>query len=173
MPAFLLNPTVLLGIALAIMSGVAHYYHSEYKVVDAQYEGFKQTTKAVGDAAKAAAEAHEAQDKLAFNQLEVSHEKAMSAVTVGFADERNRLLKLASAGNSGGGKVPRVTTTAAVCGDDAGNRRLVASLQDAERAVGSAIAGYQVEVGKIIESGAKSAATAKTAVDLLRAERAR
>lgn len=45
----------IIGLAIALMLalGTAHYYHSEYKVVEAQYEGFVDKTESLGKVAEA------------------------------------------------------------------------------------------------------------------------
>lgn len=57
--SLLLNPTVLLGIALAIAMAAVHHYRSELNVTEAQFGAFKAQVEAVGKQAEAAAKLQE------------------------------------------------------------------------------------------------------------------
>jgi len=89
MPAFLLNPVVILGIALALALGVASHYRSELRVSEAEYAAFRSKVEALGEAAKA---------------NKVIKEKAdADKITVAVSERdaaRNRLRELEKAGAS-------------------------------------------------------------------------
>lgn len=87
-----------LAVALLIAMGTAHYYRSEYKVAEAQYEGFVDKTDALGEAAKLAKKTKEDDDAKKI------------ATAVGERDAA--LIKLRDAQRPRGGFVPGATGAA-------------------------------------------------------------
>lgn len=77
MPAFLLNPTVILGIVCAVLLGVVHYERSERMVLQAQFDSFKDKTAALGEQQKAANAIKEKADEEKLNAAVASRDDAM------------------------------------------------------------------------------------------------
>ena len=66
------------GIAFAVLLGLVHYYRSELKVTEAQFESFKDKTAALGEAAKAAKVLKETQDAKQIADAVVARDDALA-----------------------------------------------------------------------------------------------
>lgn len=97
-----------LAIALLLALGTAHYYHSEYAVVQADYQGFKNTTKALGEKAIAENDATAAKSKLETQYVQTKLDAALA--------DNKRLQSIASAARTSRGYLPTLPAGSANAG---------------------------------------------------------
>ena len=132
MPTFLLNPIVILSIALTLALGAVHHYRSELKLTEAQYEVYRANVKALEEQAKAHTIEVEAKNERQITDAIGSRNAALSSLRAAQAQA-----------NAGRNSVP--LSPAAPAGSD--------QICFSQKALSSAVERYRGRIFDLVKEG--------------------
>ena len=135
---------IVVGVIILGMAGAIHYYKSELQVVTAQYEGFKETVKANGEAAIAKAALKEKEHEITINDA------------LGVRDDALNQLRLAqAAARAAGGRVPLLAAPAQASG----------TICFDQKALSAAVERYRDRIFDLVVQGDEAAIDAQTLIN--------